>query len=73
MRARGLPPEDHGVRYISALKFIKAKNGASFGDISCDERDCVEVIAVLHLHLMQPLVDVLHEVKKVYPVLRRDV
>jgi hypothetical protein len=65
------PSQNHGIRYISALKLVEAKHIALLRDISGHKRHTVQIISMLHLYHMQPLMNVLHEIVEMDPSLRR--
>lgn len=59
------PAEDHGVGHVGALELVEAEHVALVGDLGRHEGHAVDVAAVLELHLVEALVDVLHEVVEV--------
>ena len=65
--------ENHGVGDVSALELVEAENAALLSNVGRDKGNGVHVVAVLHLHLVQALVDILHEVVEVYPRLGLDI
>lgn len=68
-----IPAQNHGVSDICALELVKAQYLPLFRNIRSNERDGVEVAAVLHFHDMQPPVHVLHEIVEVDPRLGRNI
>jgi hypothetical protein len=64
--------QDHGIGDIGALELVETQYVALGCDISCHKRDSVNVVAMLHLHSVQALVYILHEVVEVYACLRLD-
>lgn len=65
--------QDHGVGHVGALELVEAEDRRAFGNASCHEWNCVDVVAVLHLHLVEVFVYALHECVKMYTGLARDV
>jgi hypothetical protein len=54
------------------LELVKAQYITTLSNISSHKRHSINIIAIFHLQLMQPAVDILHEVVEVYARLGAD-
>ena len=57
--------QNHGIGHVGALELVEAQYIGLLGDFSGHEGHGVDVAAILHLHLVQALVNILHEVVEV--------
>jgi hypothetical protein len=64
-----VPSQNHGIRYISALKLVEAENARTLRDVRGYKGYTIKIASVLHLHLVQPFMHILHEVVEVDPPL----
>ena len=72
-RLGAIPPQYHSISDICALELIEAQDTCFFGQVCGHELYGVQVVAMLHLHDMQPMVHVLHEIMEMDPRFRADV
>lgn len=66
------PSQNHRIGHIRTLKLVETQHIPFLGDISSHQWHGVDIVPMLHVHLMQPLVNVLHEVMEVNACLARD-
>lgn len=65
--------QDHGVGYVGALELVKAEYRRALCYTCCYEGYRVNIVTVLHLHLVEVFVHALHEGVEVYACLALDV
>ena len=65
--------KDHSISDVGDLELVEAQDACRGGNGGCDGRNGIEIISMVELHLVETLMDVLHEVVVVDPRFGGDV